>query len=226
MSDPTRKWYQKWWVWIIGGIVLLLSSVGVALGFAVIQYFNSGSLGQGSATAQGDSLVTQDDPSWGPADATVQIVEFSDFQCPYCQRAHEVVNQILAEFGDQVHFVYRDFPLIDSHPNAVQAALAAECADDQGKFWEMHNFLFEQQRQFTQGDSFFTLAALQVGLDRNRYNDCYSSQKYLQEVENDLNEGYAAGVRATPTFFVNNIKLEGAPTYDAFRQVILEQLSQ
>lgn len=167
------------------------------------------------------SLSTDDDPSFGPEDAPVTIIEFSDFQCPYCARAVPTIKQIIEEYGDNVRIVFRDFPL-SFHKDAQKAAEAAECADDQGKFWEMHDKIFENQNAMGVDD--LKQYAENLGLDTEEFDLCLDSDKYAEEVQNDLRDGQKVGVTGTPAFFVNGIKISGAKPFSEFKQVIDQEL--
>jgi len=178
-----------------------------------------------------------DDPMKGNPDAEITIVEFSDFQCPFCARFHTqtlpLIEQNYISTG-KVNFVYRDFPIQGIHPNAVPAAVASECADDQGKFWEMHDMIFENQKnwqdlQIAQSASLFREYAIEIGLNTDEFDSCMTSGKHLEEIQNDLNDGRAYGVTGTPGFFVGNekigfIKINGAQPFSSFQRVIEQQL--
>jgi protein-disulfide isomerase len=166
-----------------------------------------------------------DDPSLGSADAPVVIVEFSDFQCPFCGRfSAETFPLIKENYIDtgKVRLVYRDLPL-PFHPDAQETAEAAECADDQGKFWEYHDAIFENQ------DSLDTTSLKQyakdIGLNTEDFNSCLDSGKHTQEVKKDFSDAGAAGVTGTPTFFINGIKVVGAQPYSVFQQIIESELN-
>jgi protein-disulfide isomerase len=167
-------------------------------------------------------IATAGHPSRGPKDAPVEIVEFSDFQCPYCFHAHPTVNQVLAAYGDRLHFVYRHYPL-SIHPNARAAAEAAACADEQGKFWPFHDDLFSDQSRMS--DSDLKDRAAHVGVDAKRFNQCFESHKYKDQVEQDFKDGDEAGVNGTPSFFINGRLLTGAQPFDAFKRIIDEELA-
>ncbi len=162
-------------------------------------------------------LVSKDDPSAGNPRAQVHIVEFSDFQCPYCRRSAPVILRLIKEYGDKIHFVYRDFPL-PSHPYASKAAEAAECAQDQGKFWEMHNILFDNQDDITESN--IKIFANNADLDVAKFNNCFDSGRYEEEVEQDFKVGQYAGVRGTPTFFINESMLTGFSSYEEMKSII------
>jgi len=157
----------------------------------------------------------------GPANAPIEIIEFSDFQCPFCLRANPTVTQVLKTYGDRVHFVYRHFPL-GNHPNARPAAEASQCAAEQGKFWEYHDTLFANPSKL--GDADLKQHAAGLGLDTKRFNACVDTHKYKAHVDADMTAGEEAGVSGTPAFFVNGRMLNGAQPFDAFKRVIDEEL--
>jgi protein-disulfide isomerase len=161
------------------------------------------------------------DPFIGGSDATVEIVEFSDFQCPFCARTVPTVKQILDEYGNQVKIVYKDFPL-SFHQNAQKAAEVAECADDQGSFWEYHDVLFANQASLD--TTSLKKYAQDLGLDTGQFNECLDSGKHTQEVLEDFNEGRSLGISGTPTFFINGRKLVGAQPFSAFKAIIDQEL--
>src|SRR5215831_17323045 len=160
-------------------------------------------------------------PSKGPTDAPIELIEFSDFQCPFCQRANPTVDQVLKTYGDRIHFVYRQYPL-PSHPNARQASEAAACADEQGKFWPYHDELFANP---TLTDADLKAHAVKAGLDAEKFNSCFDSRRFKAAVDKDIAEGNQAGVTGTPAFFINGRALEGAQPFEAFKRVIDEELA-
>jgi len=162
-------------------------------------------------------------PARGAAGAPIEMIEFSDFQCPFCLRAHATVEQVLKTYGDRIHFVYRNYPL-PNHPNARPAAEAAACAAEQGKFWPYHDRLFEQQSRLSEAD--LKAHAVAVGLDAQKFNACVDARKYKTLVDADVKEGDEAGVNGTPAFFINGRLLSGAQPYDAFKRVIDEELAR
>jgi protein-disulfide isomerase len=168
-------------------------------------------------------VATANSPSQGPTDAPIELIEFSDFQCPYCFRANPTVRQVLATYGNKVHFVYRNYPL-PSHPNARPAAEAAQCANEQGQFWPYHDRLFADQSKLNDDDLKASAAAL--GMDAAKFNACFDSHKYKARVDADLQAGNEAGVDGTPAFFINGRMLSGAQPYDEFKRVIDEELAR
>ena len=182
-------------------------------------------------------ISLDDDPIRGDPNAPITIVEFSDFQCPFCARFHtQTLPSILEEYIDagKVNLVYRDFPLESIHPNALPAAVAAECANEQGKYWEYHDMLFETQNGWSRLSSeavisTFSEYAGEIGLEQEQFDSCLESGKYLEEVKNDLSDGRAYDITGTPGFFIGNdeigfVKLSGAQPFDSFKQVIDAQL--
>jgi len=157
----------------------------------------------------------------GPANAPIELIEFSDFQCPYCQRANPTVLQVLNTYGDRIRFVYRHFPL-GNHPNAKPAAEASQCAAEQGKFWEYHDALFANPSKLADAD--LKQRAAELGLDGGKFNACVDTHKYKTHVESDMKAGEEAGVNGTPAFFINGRMISGAQPFDAFKRVIDEEL--
>lgn len=160
-------------------------------------------------------IASTDDPYKGGMDAEIVIVEFSDFQCPYCFQSFPVVRELISTYGDQIKFIYRDFPLRDY---SQKAAEAGECAHEQGKFWEMHDKLFINQSNL----NVFNIKqyALELGLDESSFNECLDSGRYVSEVQEDFSDGILAGVDGTPTFFINDYEFQGSVTVDAFKTII------
>jgi protein-disulfide isomerase len=172
-----------------------------------------------------ENVSADDDPFQGPEDAAVTIVEFSDFQCSYCLRAAEdVVPLILDRYADEVRVVYRDFPLTQIHSRALPAALAAECAHDQGKFWEYHDLIFANQGALD--NTSLKAYAAEVGLDEADFDECFTSQKHLEEVQADYQDGISYGVTGTPAFFVNGRRIVGAQPFPVFQQAIEQALAE
>lgn len=171
--------------------------------------------------------LTDDDAFMGKEDAKVTMVEFSDYQCPFCGRHYsETFNLIKSQYVDtgKLKVVFRDFPLSSIHPDAQKAAEASECADDQEKFWEMHDMLFENQQSL--GVASLKEYAKQLGLNENEFNDCLDSGKYSGEVGKDMQDAQSAGGRGTPFFIVGNTPLSGAQPFTSFQQVIEAELAK
>jgi protein-disulfide isomerase len=144
----------------------------------------------------------------GPVDAPATLVEYGDFQCPYCGKAYPIVKEVRARMGDRLCFVFRNFPITTSHQYAEQAAEAAEAAAAQGKFWEMHDVLFENQTRLTDAD--LRRYADGVGLDLERFDADMARHAYAERVREDFMGGVRSGVNGTPTFYVNGARHDDA----------------
>ena len=171
-------------------------------------------------------IGADDDPAKGSKDVPVTVIEFSDFQCPYCARFfQQTLPQIEEKYikTGEVRLVYRDFPL-GFHQYAQKAAEASECADEQGKFWQYHDELFENQNALDIAS--LKKYAEDLSLDTAKFNNCLDSGKMASEVQNDLNEGIKYGVSGTPTFFINGVALVGAQPFGAFEQIIEQELNK
>jgi protein-disulfide isomerase len=147
----------------------------------------------------------------GSADARVTLVEYGDYECPYCGAAYPIVKQVQQRLGDNLRFVFRNFPITTSHPHAEQAAEAAEEAAVQGRFWEMHDYLYEHQRNLTDTDLHNYAKAL--GLDVERFDNDLAQHVNEPRVREDFMSGVRSGVNGTPTFYVNGVRHDDA--YDA-----------
>jgi protein-disulfide isomerase len=163
------------------------------------------------------------DPSIGPADAPITIVEFSDFNCPYCQRWHrEVSQELLSAYPDQIQFVYKDFPIVGGGRVGFLSAQAAHCAEEQVAYWEYHNALFSGA--YTLDSSGIEQIAVDLGLDLDPFKECMVEARYAEEVRDDFNYGVSLGVTSTPSFFINGIPLIGAQPLENFAQIIDSEL--
>jgi protein-disulfide isomerase len=161
-------------------------------------------------------------PSRGPNDAKVTIVEFSDFQCPFCGRAHDTVEEVMKAYAGKVRLVFRNFPL-EFHPYAAKAAEAAMCANDQQKFWEYYDVLFANQQKLELPQLKEHAGA--VGLDVGKFSECLDSGKQTVAVREDQAAGARVGVNGTPAFFINGVMLSGAQSLDEFKRVIDQELA-
>ncbi|MBI4122002.1 MAG: DsbA family protein [Parcubacteria group bacterium] len=174
-----------------------------------------------------DIVVTTDDHVKGGENAKVTIVEYSDFECPFCGRAFPTVNQVIDTYGDDIRFVYRHLPLNSIHPQAQKAAEASECAADQGKFWQFHDKVFANQDLVSAGGVVqFKKWAGEIGLNTAKFNTCLDSGSKAAVVQADEDSAQAAGVTSTPAFFINGISVVGAQPFSVFQNVIDEQLAQ
>ncbi len=165
------------------------------------------------------NVTVDDDPVLGSEKAPITIIEFSDYQCPFCQRwQQEVLPQIEKNYGDKVRFVYRDFPLYEIHPEAEPAAIAADCAGEQKKYFAFHDLLFSGQKEL--GKDTYIAYAQALKLNMDAFQKCIGEQRYQNEVKADYDSARQIGVQSTPTFFINGLAVVGAQPYDVFKQVI------
>lgn len=208
---------------IVGGLLLTViafSAGYVVRGIASPPAANRAAAGDGSSRVQ---VSVDDDPVLGAKDAPVTIIEFSDYQCPYCRVWHaQVFGELIATYGADVRFVYRDFPLDEIHPDARPAAIAATCAGEQGKYWEYHNLLFTSDLGL--GAEARATYAQRLGLDLERFATCVARGATNDEVDGDLQDAFDIGVRGTPTFFINGRPLVGAQPLEAFASIIDDEL--
>jgi protein-disulfide isomerase len=168
-------------------------------------------------------LAEADDPSWGPADAKVTVVEFAEFECPYCRQWYsEVYLRLKQEYAGRIRFVFRDDPL-DIHPDAKPSAIAAHCAGEQNKYWEYFDMLFGDPLGV--GTDARNAYAQRLMLDMNRFQTCLSSGTYAQEIQDDMFDAGILGVRGVPAFYVNKRMLSGAQPFEVFQQAIDEELA-
>lgn len=159
----------------------------------------------------------------GNPKAPVMIVEFSDYECPYCHQVEPTLKQVLAKYGDKVSLAYRDYPLRSIHSEAEIAAEASRCALEQGKYWEYHDQLFTVSN--LEKNALLDYAK-QINLDEKQFGNCLASEKYKAAIDNDLAEGVRAGVHGTPGFFINGIAASGAQQQQAFERIIDDELSK
>lgn len=218
MNYPARQLNNKR---VIKRIVLwLLVVVGIGLVFYGMVKIVKVSPTGGTATIV--SAVSDSDWFKGAKDAKVVLVEYSDFQCPACRAYHPFLKKLNEEFGERMKFVYRHFPL-PQHKNAKLAAFATEAAGKQGKFWEMHDLIFENQDKWSgesnAGEIFMQYAHF-LGLDSERFSGDIGSPGVIEKVENDLKSGSQSKINSTPTFFLNGVKLQNPRSYDEFRKII------
>lgn len=230
LEEKKRPLILHWWF-----LALIFFIVLIAASFAFLVYENVKGIRNGdistdagitrdpNATTNAPEFVdvtTPDDPAIGPVDARITIVEFSDFQCPYCREAFPIIRELLSIYAGQIRYQYRDFPVSDAHPDAARAALAGECVaeQDETKFWAFHDQLFIRAEDLSR-DALIGYAQ-QVGADVNAFTTCLDEERFAQEVVEDYRAGIEAGVPGTPTFFVNGYRVPGVVPLDVWKEVI------
>lgn len=168
-------------------------------------------------------IVPPGSPTIGPAKAPLTVVEFADYECPYCQRAEQTVTTLLKEYPDRIRFVHADFPL-EMHDRAFVAARASRCAEEQGRFWEFRRSLFETAGDFSDDD--FKKRAAQLGLKSGAFASCLASSRHDDTIRQSMEQGQSLGVYATPTFFINGRMQRGAAPIEEFRRIVEEELAR
>ncbi|MFA7309096.1 MAG: thioredoxin domain-containing protein [Patescibacteria group bacterium] len=168
--------------------------------------------------------VTEEDHALGPQDAPVTIIEYSDFQCPYCAQLEPVLNEIMQDYPNQIKLVYRHFPLEGIHPLATPSAIASEAAGKQGKFWEMHDLLFANQDTLDIGS--FTSFAKLLQLDMSRFNSDSKNQSLMNRVKGGISEAKILNLSSTPTLFINDKKVVGAQSKELIESVISKEIEK
>ena len=156
----------------------------------------------------------------GNPNAKVRIVEFSDFECPFCREAFFILQDVWTRHEDDIYFEYRHFPIISLHPNAERGAIASMCAEEHNAFWPYHDLLFQNQEDLS--DRSLKNFAIILDLDTETFNRCLSSGKYTRKIEQDVRDGLTLGVNATPTFFIEGRKIEGVLPLEIWEQLIKE----
>lgn len=212
-------------IWLVGIGVLILVVIGVA--FAASRKDDKGK--DVAQKQQGSVTVLPSDHSKGNQNAKITLIEYSDFQCPACGVYYPLVKQVYLDYKDSLILVSRNFPLKQLHKNAENAAHAAEAAAQQGKFWEMHDLLFERQKEWSdQADvkKIFVQYAKELKLDSQKFENDFSSREVQKKIDADYESGMKAGVNATPSFFLNGKKIDVPRDYQEFRQIIEDALSQ
>jgi len=203
---------------------LILIIIGIVSLLVVAVAVLTTSAGQLPSGVSNQDLVKENSQVLGSRDAKVTIVEFSDFQCPACRAAHSIVKEVTAEYGDRILFVYRHFPIVSSHPDALDAAEAAEAAGEQGKYWEYHDILFENQENLKKED--LQKYAKKLGLDMDKFGEALDTGKFKDKVRADIDDAQKLGVRATPTFFINGERYQGVIELDKFKSLIDRELAK
>lgn len=167
-------------------------------------------------------IDTKNSPGIGPEDAEITVVEFSDFECPYCQRFNPTLDQVKSTYKDKVRVVFRQFPLNSIHAKAQKAAEASLCAHDQGAFWKMHDLLFAEQKDLDLPQ--LKEKAKRLGLDSSTFDSCVDEGKYAAQVAEDVRDGSALGVTGTPSVFINGRPVKGVVAFEDLAKIIDEEL--
>jgi protein-disulfide isomerase len=192
----------------------------------VAKAISNGDIEVSGATKPITPKVTVDignSPSKGTANAPITIVEFADFQCPYCATAQPIVEEVLKQYKGKVRFVFKNYPLVQIHPEAIPAAIAAECANKQDKYWQMHDGLFENHKKL--GEETYIKIAQSIGLKIDDFNNCRKDQSIRDKINTEMEYGQSLGINATPAFYINGIQLMGALPKSEFEKIIDNELA-
>ncbi len=212
-------------IWGVGFAVLLVGAF-VAMGFAS----KNSSLPSPTGIAKDtiDFTIASDDHKKGAENPKVTLMEFSDFQCPACAAYYPIIGELVKEFPNDLQFIYRHFPLKAIHFQAENAAIASEAANLQGKFWEMHDALFDNQSKWnpTTGKGAFREYAELIGLDMNKYDEDINSDSPRDRVRRDNQFAVDNGLNSTPTFYLNGNKIANPGSYEAFRDLIAQEIEK
>ncbi|HBT92622.1 MAG: DSBA oxidoreductase [Parcubacteria group bacterium GW2011_GWD2_43_10] len=226
-----RPWYRRSWLWLVGGglvlwfgIPLFLQPLGVKPESEIIGGYTKLPGASEQPTSKLYNVVIDNAPGVGPRDAPVVIVEFGDFQCPFTQQEEPILKQVLQKYPEAVRLIYRDFPIVDVHNEALAAAEAARCAAQQDKYWPYHDALFANQEGL--GTAFYGSLAQSLGFDVVKFNRCRDGHLTLGQVKADFEAGVAAGVTGTPTFFVNGHRITGAIPLDLWDKIIVAAIKE
>lgn len=206
--------------WLVAIIAILLLTLGMV---------KLASAPRDNSEEQTIDAVTEADNIRGNSEAAITLIEYSDFQCPACGQYFNILEQLVAEMGDQVRLVYRHFPLKTLHPNAEPAAIATEAASQQGKFWEMHDLLFTNQTKWSSEKNptnIFISYAESLGLDVAKFTVDLDSDVVKNKVRDDIRSATQAGLNSTPTFYINGHKIKNPNSYNAFVNEINNALNQ
>lgn len=205
-------------IWV-GVVVIITASI-----WGLIALVNSSSP---ASTINNLPSVSKEDIATGPKDAKVTIIEYADFQCPACAVYHPLVKQLLSEFPKDIYFVYRFFPLTSIHRNALLSSQAGFAANLQGKFWQMHDMIYENQKSWAnEGNAMeiFVSYAEKIKLDVNKFKKDINSDETKKFVNDELNQAINIGVNSTPTFFINGKKIQNPRSYDEFKKLVQDQI--
>lgn len=215
-SDKLKNFFSRIIVLAVTGLVIL----------GIVKVFSAGNI-----PSQKTELLEVKSTDWvkGNTESKVVMIEYSDFQCPACAFYYNIINTLMREYGSKMKFVYRHFPLKQIHKNAALAAWTTEAAGKQGKFWQMHDLLFENQEVWSEQESpkgIFADYAKSLSLDVAQFEADMNSQDIKDKVENSLKTGEQLGVNATPTFYLNGKKLGNVGNYEQLKKLIEEEIGK
>lgn len=239
------RWYQKWWgvilIVVVAAILLLIIFVGAVIGrhywlikkgginYLKQNYYGNFSQATSSSSNLGAKvkraeLETSDDPFLGNPAGQLVVVEFIDFKCPNCKSSNDIMKKLMTKYAYKIKLIKRDFPVESTHPGASKLAELAYCAQQQWRYWEMHDLLFDNQSSLTASltEADIKNLAAKASLDSNKLQECLNSGSATIEVNKDYTDGFKFGVKGTPTFFINGQKVEGVVPLDSWEKLVKE----
>ncbi|MDD5341392.1 MAG: thioredoxin domain-containing protein [Patescibacteria group bacterium] len=222
-AKNTKKWHQTWW-----GIIFLMACAAAFVYLSVLSYQivyyvearNNLKTNTIQSTSQINfrSFIEKDGtPFIGNKDAKIVIVEFGDFQCPICKAEAPIIRNLVRN-NSSIKLIYRNFPNPVAHPDAITAALAAQCANEQGKFWEYYDLLFANQNDLS--TTALNTMASTLGLNTTQFSQCLTNGKYFSVIQSDMQDGLSLDISATPTFYINGTKVAGNIPYSTFNEIV------
>ena len=227
-SHLLLPWYKKWWgILIIALIFFAILDVSVTYFQELYKIKNPAPIDVQKTLEEQRAIRLKalqgpgDNFSYGTSSPQVTIIEFADFACPYCRDSYAGMRKVMQEYKDKIKIIYRDYPL---HTNSLDLALAARCAGEQNKFWEMHDVLFANQDRLNSGTNVIkedlNSIATELKLNTAQFSSCLDSQKYLSKIKIDFDDAQTLEIKGTPTWFVNGYELTGYMSEDKFRELI------
>lgn len=217
--ENKQKWRKESWfkpTIIVIGIVLVIVVVKLAVNNPFKDLFKRFNEKTEQTTYDMETIITDSDPYLGDRDAKVKLVEFGDFNCPFCRAAYPALRELSLEYEDDLFFQFRDFPVVS--PQSIWLAEAANCADEQNKFWPFHDLLYQRQGQITESN-IYSLAQ-GTGIEINKFKTCLQSERFKNEVAEDYLAGENLNIKGTPTFFINGLRFEGVPEKENLKKII------
>jgi len=202
--------------------IVALSVFAVLIFIAAFIFTQGFGLMKNTSTVDRVNVQLGNDPVRGNMSNPIVIIAFSDYECPFCKKAELTIRNIMQKYDGRVVLIFKDFPLTQIHKDALNAALAAECAREQGKYWDYHDYLFDNNDKLD--IEFLKLYALEFNMSASQFNSCLENQKYKYEIDSDISAAKAAGVSSTPTFFINGISIVGAQPEEEFTKIINSEL--
>lgn len=234
-----RRWYKRWWGRLIIIFLFLALASTIYLVVRVVNQYQHLKNGDTYIEASGTWItksqfeegkekilesITDDDPWLGAEDPVIYVVAYESFGCPFCKDNQPDIRQLIAKFGSIVRFVSKDFPTEGLHPNVLNAHLAANCANEQGKYWEYRDLLYANQATEANPERFIKENLLtlsrQVGVNNTQFKNCLDSEKYLQEIKQDVASGYNVKVVGTPSYVVNGSLIEGEIKFAVWEEIV------